>query len=120
MTYIKNILVSIDQLGNTISGGNPDNTISGRIGFFANHAFIYVKWYWLFLQMIVNATFYPLDGPCHCHQAYHNEEDEEYYHVKFLGLFVLSLITLFSCLIIISPIYVISFILRGIKMLFRQ
>lgn len=35
MSYFKNILVSVDQLGNAICGGNPDNTISARVGFFS-------------------------------------------------------------------------------------
>jgi hypothetical protein len=30
--YILNILISIDQLSNTILGGDPDMTISGRAG----------------------------------------------------------------------------------------
>lgn len=29
--YILNILISIDQLGNTIAGGDPDETISSRL-----------------------------------------------------------------------------------------
>jgi hypothetical protein len=29
--YIWNILVSLDQLGNTLLGGNPDETISSRM-----------------------------------------------------------------------------------------
>jgi hypothetical protein len=31
-TYIFGILYSLDQLGNAILGGNPDQTISGRLG----------------------------------------------------------------------------------------
>jgi len=30
--WLLNILISIDQLGNTITGGDPDETISSRIG----------------------------------------------------------------------------------------
>lgn len=29
--YVLNILVSLDQLGNTIFGGDPDETISSRL-----------------------------------------------------------------------------------------
>jgi hypothetical protein len=32
MRYIRNILISLDQLVNTIFGGDPDMTISGRLG----------------------------------------------------------------------------------------
>ena len=30
--WLLNILISIDQLGNTILGGDPDETISSRLG----------------------------------------------------------------------------------------
>jgi hypothetical protein len=30
--YLLNILISIDQLGNTVLGGDPDETISSRLG----------------------------------------------------------------------------------------
>ena len=30
--YLKNILISIDQLGNAIAFGSPDETISSRLG----------------------------------------------------------------------------------------
>lgn len=32
MSYIKNILIAIDQLGNTLIGGSADETISSRFG----------------------------------------------------------------------------------------
>jgi len=32
MSFIKRILISIDQLGNTLTGGDPDETISSRAG----------------------------------------------------------------------------------------
>lgn len=30
--YIKNVLIGVDQLANTIAGGDPDETISSRAG----------------------------------------------------------------------------------------
>lgn len=30
--YLVNLLVSVDQFGNTIAGGSPDETISSRLG----------------------------------------------------------------------------------------
>ena len=30
--YLINILIGIDQLGNTLAGGDPDETISSRLG----------------------------------------------------------------------------------------
>ena len=32
MGYVKNLLIAIDQLANTIFGGDPDETISSRCG----------------------------------------------------------------------------------------
>ena len=30
--YFLNILISLDQMGNTLLGGDPDETISSRLG----------------------------------------------------------------------------------------
>ncbi len=116
MTYVKGILVGLDQLGNAIAGGNPDCTISGRTGNFALNSHNSVRWYWLILQYVIDATFYPFDGKGHCYQAYMKEQDEEYYVVGGVGLFALSLITLASCLTLISPFYIIFLI----KLLFKK
>jgi len=35
-----NVLVSIDQLGNTLTGGDPDETISSRLGKHYNNSFM--------------------------------------------------------------------------------
>lgn len=32
MKYIKNVLISIDQFFNALTGGDPDETISSRVG----------------------------------------------------------------------------------------
>lgn len=32
MSYIKNVLIAIDQLLNAVTGGDPDETISSRVG----------------------------------------------------------------------------------------
>ena len=32
MKYLMNILISVDQLGNAFLGGDPDETISSRLG----------------------------------------------------------------------------------------
>lgn len=45
--YLFNLLVSIDQLGNTLLGGYPDETISSRCGKILNTCFI-CRWFcWL-------------------------------------------------------------------------
>ena len=106
MSYLGRILVAIDQLGNTVAGGNPDCTISGRTGYYANHAVGLTRWYWVTLQAIINFTFYPLDGPDHCHYAYHNDDTETYRAPSAILMFILSLITTSSCLILVLPLYI--------------
>lgn len=32
VSYLLRVLISIDQLGNTLADGNPDETISSRVG----------------------------------------------------------------------------------------
>ena len=32
MSYVKRVLIAIDQLGNTLADGDPDETISSRVG----------------------------------------------------------------------------------------
>ena len=80
MIYLKNIFVSVDQFGNVLAGGNPDNTISARIGYYTPHDSTDKKtrWYWLIFRDIVNFTFRPIDGKEHCHEAYHNDAGESY------------------------------------------
>lgn len=46
--YIKNVLVSIDQLVNTILGGDCDETISSRVGKNYNGTWIHKLIDWLF------------------------------------------------------------------------
>jgi hypothetical protein len=54
MPYWLNVFIAIDQLGNAIAGGNPDNTISGRVGFFASDLHISnIKGYWKALDRML-------------------------------------------------------------------
>src|SRR5512132_3657047 len=94
MPYWLNVLIAIDQLGNAIAGGNPDNTISGRVGFFASadHA-SKINSYWKTLERIIDFTFEPLQGPGHCYRAWKGEADEAdsdvtYFTRIILGFFV--------------------------------
>ena len=36
--YPAAVMVAIDQLGNAITGGNPDSTVSARVGYFSVNA----------------------------------------------------------------------------------
>jgi len=107
MSYLKRVLIAIDQLGNAIAGGNPDATISGRIGYFASSPDTKVVLYWLVMQFIVDATFYPLDGINHCYDSYLKDKNESYRPAKLVVAFLaLSFITVLSCLILIVPFYI--------------
>ena len=114
MTYLKSILIAIDQLGNAIAGGNPDCTISGRIGHFQQNARFPMVIFWRINAFIVDLTFYPFDGHGHCKQAYLSEKDEEFYATdNAIALFALATITLGSCSILLAPFW----LLFGIKKL---
>lgn len=99
--WLWNVLVAIDQLGNTIAGGNPDITISARVGFFANKSddrrFYY---YWKFLELVIDFTFYPLDGPRHCLQALEGDNEQGHIHGSDLMRSLLGLIALTACIFI--------------------
>lgn len=82
--YLHNLFVAFDQLLNTFCGGDPDLTISARIGFFAN---LYQwnpapgkckKSYWKIHEKMVDWAWKPLDGPRHCWEAYLADPYEDY------------------------------------------
>ncbi len=109
MSYLNNFFVSIDQLGNVLAGGNPDNTISSRVGFYNKHNTDAEKapWQWRFFEKIINFTFYPIDGEDHCHEAFHNDAGEEFdKNTKNILVAILaSLIIIPSCLLISTLLY---------------
>lgn len=119
MTYIKNVLIALDQVGNAIAGGNPDCTISGRTGYFQYNAVKPFPYYWKLLAVIIDATFYPVDSHHHCREAYLAEKDEEFYATENIWvLSVLSIITLFFCFvigIILWTIYGIKWLVKYIR-----
>lgn len=114
-SWFMNILISIDQLGNAIAGGNPDSTISARIGYFVSCCFGFVKRYWKFMETIVNFTFLPVDGIEHCKEAYLSDQDEEFNEGNMLSKIVLAIITIPICGVLIIIIRLIVFIYPKIK-----
>jgi hypothetical protein len=72
--YVVNVLISFDQLGNSILGGDPDETISSRIGR------IKAKWggeipRW---RVMTRFTAWWLDkiDPGHCEDAVEHDEGD--------------------------------------------
>ena len=103
------VLVAIDQLGNAIARGNPDATISARVGYFSAKA-IRGKGYWKTLEDIIDFAFFPIDGPRHCYQAWQSE-DEHFWRGSNLGRFILSLIILIVCPVIAYVLHLIVLII---------
>jgi len=115
MSWIKGVLIAIDQLGNAIAGGNPDVTISARTGYFANEFKTKLQFYWKTMEYIINFAFYPIDGPDHCHKAYKADEDESHKAGSDFMRAILGLITIAACILIsiLTRVYVV--ILPGVK-----
>ena len=70
--WLVNILIGIDQLGNAIGGGDPDETISSRLGKLARAHGGRVPW-WRPLSWVIAAGLEGID-PGHLADAI--EEDE--------------------------------------------
>lgn len=81
-SYIRNLLVALDQFGNAIAAGNPDSTISARVGYFAHlhsQPTEFKRWtrfYWFFMEKLINIMFWPVDGPNHCRDAWQSDNEE--------------------------------------------
>lgn len=69
LKYIKNILVSIDQLVNAILGGDPDETISSRLGKYRHKKYVY------YIYKLVNFLFF-WDNK-HCESAIEADEGKD-------------------------------------------
>ncbi len=106
MSYLRGLFVSIDQLGNALAGGDPDSTISARVGYFAS---VSEKtqdvWYWSAFQWIINTTFYPLDGEDHCLQAYYKDPGERYRGEGYRILYWLAAFIIIATCIPMSVIF---------------
>ena len=100
MSYLKNVLVAIDQLGNAICGGNPDVTISARTGYFANIGSTRLKVWWKLMEKIINFAFHPLDGPNHCLNAYHSDNESGQKEGSDLARALMGILIIFFCLFI--------------------
>lgn len=97
--WLWNVLVAIDQLGNTIAGGKADITISARVGYYANYQ-IEPKFllYWKFLEKVINFAFYPLDGKGHCIQALEEDNETGHVHGNDLMRAILGVIIIVACI----------------------
>lgn len=112
-TTLGNILNGVSQLGNMLSSRHADISISSRVG---KGALDSIKFY-LFLQLVIDYTFYPLEGKGHCLNAYKNDPKEDFEFGKD-GIYSKTVISLFVCTI--CPILAVLFwTYYGVKSLFN-
>lgn len=99
--------MKVDKLGNWLSGGNIEHTISARVGKYSNEDDYNPGW--KLLEAIINFAFYPIDGPEHCFQALNKEitkdpSDDFKEGSKFMKV-ILSVIVVIFCIPISCTLY---------------
>ena len=115
-TWFFNVLIAFDQLGNALAKGNPDNTISARIGFFMHHEEGNPSNFWKLLENVVNFTFAPIDGIEHCFVAYCHDKNEVYQKVDWVSKIVLFIFVVVFCLsFLIFIIRIVAFLFPKVK-----
>jgi len=109
MTVVGKILKLIDQFGNWCCGGNIDNTISARLGYFQSRDHLGQKPLWHFLASLVDLAFFAIDGPKHCLQALVNEmqsdNENDFKKGPKIMIFFLSLTVIGFCIPISIILY---------------
>ena len=105
------VLVAIDQLGNAIAGGNPDSTISARVGFFSANA-VRGRTFWKRLEGIIDFAFFPIDGEKHCYQAWQADEDERFQRGSDFTRSLLSITIFIACPVIAIVLHVLVLFIR--------
>lgn len=67
----KQVLLTLDQLGNVLCGGFADQTISGRVGYMSRQTAHREKWDPL--RAKIDKAFEPIDGKGHCYMSYESD-----------------------------------------------
>lgn len=111
------VLIAVDQFGNALGGGNPDSTISARVGHFSENTSREQNpkkyAYWKTLEWIIDLAFYPLDGENHCRNAAQADMHGRYERGNDLTQFILSMIILIVCPLIAIVLWPLSPIFRS-------
>ncbi len=104
-TYVGRVSQALSQLGNALANGNPDVSISARIGQKRGS-----NWYWRFATNLVDFTFYPLEGKGHCDRAW-NRETKEIYLTQghWLSFVVLTALFTTFCILLIPVTWTIGY-----------
>lgn len=79
MQYFLNILYSLDVFANTVAGGSPHHSISGRCGWWDSHDGGSVYW---FERRFIDLVFDAFNGRSHCYQAARLEIDHSSYEFE--------------------------------------
>ena len=75
--YFRSLIISVDQLFNTLFGGWPDETFSARCWRCK------YEWPWRFIRPELDCLFWPIDGKGHCYQAWLNERERRQMPVEY-------------------------------------
>jgi hypothetical protein len=102
MKFWLNVLVSLDQLANTLAGGNPDCTLSGRVGYLRYNE---NKLNWL--AAILDFTFLPIEEN-HCVESWLTDNDNDYSD-NFYRVVIISIL---GCALLYLPIRIIAYATR--------
>ena len=114
-SWVFRVLVAIDQLGNALADGNPDATISARVGYHSLKIEGYTKYYWKAMEKIINFAFRPLDGDNHCLQAYCLDIEEKYELGSDVARVFLSLLIIPTCVVIALILYPLCLFFPSLK-----
>jgi hypothetical protein len=96
-TYIGRNLNALSQLMNALINGNPDVSISARIG---QNNYYHNIWFYKLCGWIVDKTFEPIDGKDHCENAYLRDRKEDYTVGKgwIIGEVLMVMIVVLACI----------------------
>lgn len=104
MKFLVNILVSIDQLFNTLAGGNPDVTISSHC-YQKSVSSNDIRWQQL--RILIDKTFAPIQSP-HCEAAWHSDDDKD----DTDNLIRTKIVAVIGCILLYVPIRLIAYATR--------
>lgn len=114
-SWIYRVLVAFDQLGNALADGNPDATISARVGYHSITVKGRTRYYWKLMERIINFSFYPVDGKDHCLKSYCADVDEKFMLGSDVARVFLSFLIIPFSLVIALLLYPICFLFPSLK-----
>lgn len=120
MDYKRNIigrfLNGFSQIGHWFFGlSNTDISMSGKVG---KKSLDNNKWFQT-LEILIDYTFFPIDGYGHCYSAYLADKEEDFSIGDHLWCdMVISIICVLGCLSILIPIRVIYYVIKIVKRVF--